>query len=374
MMKVFYKVHKWLALPFGIIISIIAFTGAILVFENDINKIMNHDRYYVKEVKRSTIPLDSLMNSVNHYLAGSAKITGVTIYNDPHQTYQVSLSKPPKSSLFIDQYSGEITGEYSRKGFFLFVFKLHRWLLDTPDKDRIITGRTITGTSTLMFMITLLTGIFIWYPRTKKGLWSSLRILVSGGGKKFLKGLHVAGGMYALVILLCLGLTGLTWSFKWYSNAVNTIFGVEKSGNEVEKRMSIVHESIQIAKADSVNINTYALWQETYDALHDLYPRTHSITINNGAASVTLSETGNGRASDKYLFNSKSGTLTPAKFYSESKTSDKMHGWIYSIHTGSFGGMTTRILWFIAALIGGTLPLTGYYIWIRHLKKRRRRK
>ena len=45
---------------------------------------------------------------------------------------------------------------------------------------------------------------------------------------------------------------------------------------------------------------------------------------------------------------------------------DKLRGWIYSIHTGGFveshqDNMVSR------ALLGASLPLTGYYIWIRHL-------
>ena len=39
---------------------------------------------------------------------------------------------------------------------------------------------------------------------------------------------------------------------------------------------------------------------------------------------------------------------------------------------GSWGGLFTRILWFIAALFGSTLPITGYYLWIRRLRRRSR--
>ncbi|MGG6549019.1 UNVERIFIED_CONTAM: PepSY domain-containing protein, partial [Prevotella sp. 15_C9] len=51
--------------------------------------------------------------------------------------------------------------------------------------------------------------------------------------------------------------------------------------------------------------------------------------------------------------------------------SGKIRGWIYSVHVGSWGGMLTRILTFVAALIGASLPLTGYYLWIRKKIKRR---
>jgi uncharacterized iron-regulated membrane protein len=32
--------------------------------------------------------------------------------------------------------------------------------------------------------------------------------------------------------------------------------------------------------------------------------------------------------------------------------------------------MITRIIYFLAALIGGTLPLTGYYLWLRRRSRR----
>lgn len=42
---------------------------------------------------------------------------------------------------------------------------------------------------------------------------------------------------------------------------------------------------------------------------------------------------------------------------------------IYAIHTGSVGGIATKIIWGISVIIGFTLPLTGYYIWLRRLTK-----
>lgn len=43
----------------------------------------------------------------------------------------------------------------------------------------------------------------------------------------------------------------------------------------------------------------------------------------------------------------------------------------YSLHTGSWGGMVTKVLYFIAALIGGILPLSGYYLWWKRRTPRR---
>lgn len=45
---------------------------------------------------------------------------------------------------------------------------------------------------------------------------------------------------------------------------------------------------------------------------------------------------------------------------------------VFEIHSGAFGGGITKVIWGVSALIGFTLPLTGYYMWIRRLKMTRK--
>ena len=66
------------------------------------------------------------------------------------------------------------------------------------------------------------------------------------------------------------------------------------------------------------------------------------------------------------------GEFTETSLYQHQDKSGKIRGWIYSVHVGNWGGMFTRILTFIAALLGAALPLTGYYLWIKRLIKVRK--
>ena len=50
---------------------------------------------------------------------------------------------------------------------------------------------------------------------------------------------------------------------------------------------------------------------------------------------------------------------------------DNLRRFFYSLHTGTWGGLTTQILYFLAALIGGILPLSGYYLWWKKRKRKR---
>lgn len=391
-MKLFRKIHLWLSVPFGIIITLICFSGAMLIFEPEITRAVNSDVYYVSEIKDSTLPMDELMETVKASLPDSVSTTGVTVFSDNERTYQVGLSKPRRASLFIDQYSGQITGKYERLGFFSTMFKLHRWLLDSanPHGDGVKIGKLLVGISTLVFVIALITGVVIWWPRARKGLRRSLSISFSKGWRGFWKGLHVAGGMYALIFVLAMALTGLTWSFDWYRTAFYAVCGVEhtprnfsqtntkaQSGNDGQRggREGRGGEGRRGGGRHGHNgegrrHSEFGRWQQVYDEIKAQNPDAPQITIGSETATVTISNTGNGRASDRYEFNRRSGEITPSTKYADSVEADKLRGWIYSIHTGSLGGILTRILWLLGALLGASLPLTGYYIWIKRMKKK----
>lgn len=372
MKKIFRKIHLWLSVPFGLVITLICFSGAMLVFENEVNEWSRPGLYYVETVKESSLPMDKLLEKVATTLPDSVSVTGVSISSDPGRAYQVSLSKPRRASLYVDQYTGEVKGKSERSGFFMFMFRMHRWLLDSmnPGNEGIFWGKMIVGVSTLLLVFVLISGIVIWWPRTRKALKNSLTITATKGWRRFWYDLHVAGGMYALIFLLAMALTGLTWSFPWYRTAFYKVFGIE-----VQQRVAQGHEQ----KSDVQNGGTksashqkkkpFAYWQEVYDKLSRQNPEYKQISISSGTASVSFNCFGNQRASDRYSFNTDNGEFTETSLYQHQDKSGKIRGWIYSIHVGNWGGMFTRILAFIAALIGAALPLTGYYLWIKNSKR-----
>ena len=278
-MKNFFRnIHLWLSLPFGIVITIVCLTGAILVFEKEITKIVQHDFYYVEEVVGDPIPTDSLIQQVASTLSEGVTIKEVITTDDPRSTYAVRLSKPRNAVIYVDPYTAEVVGRKGRLQFFTTTLKLHRFLLATRDATSgIFWGKTIVGVSTLLFVIILLTGVVLWWPKSKQAFRQLACIHLGKGLSRFWYDLHAVGGMYVLLLLLALALTGLTGSFAWWRSAVDSLLG-EGSRNL-----------------------------------------------------------------------------------------------IYTIHVGSWGGTISRILTFIAALIGATLPLTGYYLWIKRIMRKEKK-
>lgn len=399
MRKIFHNIHLWLSVPFGILITLICFSGAALVFEKEVMELCHRELYFVKKVEAAPLPMEQLMTKVAATLPDSVSVTGVNISSDSERAYQVTLSKPRRASMYVDQYTGEIMGKYERAPFFNFMFRMHRWLLDSMKQDGgIFWGKMIVGTSTLMFVFVLISGIVVWWPRTRKALKNSLKIVANKGWRRFWYDLHVAGGMYALVFLLAMALTGLTWSFQWYRTGFYRTFGVEvqpgmghgnaaanamgkgskreespegrsrRPGNRGEKPEGRGEHS---ESREGRKRSPYTNWQQVYEQLAEANPDYKLISVSDGSASVALPRFGNQRGTDRYKFNPRNGEITETTLYKDLDNSGKIRGWIYSVHVGSWGGMLTRILTFIAALVGASLPLTGYYLWIRRLKKRK---
>ena len=373
MKKIFRQIHLWLSVPFGLIISLICFSGAMLVFENEVMELARHELYYVKKVETVSLPVDRLLEEVELMLPDSVSVTGISVFSDPERAWQVNLSKPRRASVYVDPYTGEIKGKYERPVFFVTMFRLHRWLLDSMKADGgVFWGKMIVGVSTLLFVVVLISGIVIWWPRTRKALKNSLRISVGKGFRRFWYDLHVAGGMYALFFLLAMALTGLTWSFGWYRAGFYKVFGVEvqQGGTHSGVTLRGGRGSDQPGKNVS-HSSSYVCWQQVYEQLALNNPGYKQITLSDGVANVSFNTFGNQRASDRYKFNPHSGEIDEVVLYKDAEKAGKIRGWIYSVHVGSWGGMLTRLLTFIAALIGATLPLTGYYLWIKRIWRKK---
>ena len=387
MKKLFRKIHLWLSVPFGILITLICFSGAMLVYEKEITEWCRPDLYFVQTVKEVPLPMEELMETVAATLPEGTSITGVTISPDSQRAYQVSLSQPRRASLYVDQYTGEVKGGNVRLPFFDAMFRLHRWLMGSAQSASggMSVGKFLVGLSTLLLVIILLTGILMWLTNRRKPLTKSLTISFTKGWPRFWHDLHVAGGIYATILLLAMSLTGLTWSFGWYRTGFYSLFGVEASSGsghghgggsqggqgENSRRDPAGGEVRQGRGGRRSHHSPYAHWQEVYETLADSHPGYRQITLGAGTASVVPKGRNSLRAGDTFTFDTRSGKLTDSKPYVDQPRSTKLHGWIYTWHVGSWGGSITRLLTFFSSLIGATLPLTGYYLWIRRLLRKK---
>lgn len=244
MRKFFSRIHLWLSIPFGLILSVVCLTGALLVFEDDITQLTTPPPAAVAPTELHTPAL-----------ATSGPTQGAVATAAPQQVKKQRLP------------------------FFVEVRKIHRWLLNPPSsKEGSSVGRVVVGLSSMAMSIILISGLIIWIPRSLKALRNRMTITASKGRLRLWHDAHTALGFYALIFLLLSALIGPTWSFTWYRDFCVNLFG----GDPAVRRVFL------------------------------------------------------------------------------------------ELHTGSWGGYTSKILQFAAVLIGAILPLTGYYMWWRRTHPKRK--
>jgi uncharacterized iron-regulated membrane protein len=188
--------------------------------------------------------------------------------------------------------------------------------------------------------------------------------------------MHTTIGMYAFLGLLLLALTGLSMSsFQWYNTALYKLLGAEMTtqgsghggggghggGNRPGRG--------EHAKPKELNI---AQWESVLTEVQEKNPNYRTIMIQDGSATVMQKFTfGNARASDKYTFDALTGKIMDIQLYENQPRASKIRGWIYTLHVGSWGGWFSKTLMFIVSLIGASLPITGYYIYMVRRKKKK---
>ena len=121
------------------------------------------------------------------------------------------------------------------------------------------------------------------------------------------------------------------------------------------------------AKKEGKKQTDYTAWDKAIQEVQAKYTGYTSLRIEEKKIQVIQGQ--QLRRTDTLKFNPKNGEITETTTYAEVPRAQKLKGWFYAFHTGSWGGIYTKVLYFLAAFIGGVLPLSGYYLW---LKKKQR--
>ncbi|MFR0677542.1 PepSY-associated TM helix domain-containing protein [Dysgonomonas mossii] len=359
------KLHKWLSLPVGIIITIVCLTGAILVFQDEILELSNPSHYFVDEVKEKPMPLEELIPKVNAQL-DSNSVASVQISDDPKRTYRMTLAEGFRITAFVNQYTGEVTGMYKfQESPFYTIMVLHRWLMDGSRTW----GKYTVGISTLIFVFILISGVIVWIP--KRWNRSRFKIQFRKGCKRLFYDMHNVLGVYACLVLLICALTGMVWSFEWYRNGLFRLFGVEVSESRGHGGGRGARGGGRGGQQEEKKELNVANWQTVFNSLQASNPDYEYIRVQDGSAAVHLKSSVTSRATDQYKFDKKTGEITATTLFKDQEGTTKIWAWVYSLHVGNYWGIWSKIFTCIFALIGASLPLTGYYIFFVKRKNKK---
>jgi uncharacterized iron-regulated membrane protein len=117
---------------------------------------------------------------------------------------------------FLTPIQGKITiHEKPQTNFFIIVEYIHLYLLLPPE-----IGHWIVGVSVIIFMVIMITGLILWWPKRKTDRKRSFTIKWGGRWRRVNYDLHNVLGFYATSIAMILAISGLAIAFEPVSKAI----------------------------------------------------------------------------------------------------------------------------------------------------------
>jgi len=355
--------HLWLGLVSGIIIVILSITGCILVFKQELNVLTKPWMRVEQPQGKSQLPPSVLYEQVSKQLPDNI------IYNAWYhgQDRSVQMNIDSDSVVYVNPYTAEIIALVDHEDFFHFIEEghYHLWL---PDHI----AHHVVGWSMAIFLILLITGLVLWWPKkwNKKHRDDSFKIRWKARFKRLNYDLHNVLGFYSLLIALLMVLTALIMCFPWFSNAAYWVTGGVKT-----ERIRSLSDTTQIQTVAQLSQVDKA-WKLGMDSIGE-YNKDQIIINYPKKASDVISLCVDMTAGSWRYVNLDQHTLQQLPSTDLKMKDEQFAKWLrrsnYTLHVGAFGGIPTKILYFVASLICASLPITGFYVWWGKRKKNKKK-
>lgn len=364
--KLFRYVHLIIGLVAGAVVFVEAVTGALWVFNEEITAMtdppvaVEHapgterlSPTQVREVAGAAVPGKAIHGVL--YPAEGGPIEVIYYEAEPEFYY----------SVFLDPVTGEVLDrEDHLEGFFAFILDGHLNLWLPP-----AIGEKVVTYATLLFLISIITGIVLWWPKNKKGRKQRFRFDWKSTTRWRRKNfdLHTVIGFYVSALALIFVLTGLIIGLNWFYKLVYYSTGGDKLTEFV------IPENTSLTGNNASRIDELpALLAELYPTARDYeihYPYADSVSIY-----VEVSYKDGVYYDADYVFFDQytlEQVETPSVYgrYDEASVQDHAVRMSYDIHVGAIGGFPTKVLAFLASLLIATLPVTGVIIYAGRKRK-----
>ncbi len=362
--QIFGKLHLWLGLASGLVVLIVAGTGILLVFEDELDEWANKDFYTVSVPQNAQrVSVDSMYQVAKAYDT-SIKVTRMYLESKAPEQSVIFYAKKKKTHnwhIAVNTYTGKlISAREFDKRFFGVVLNLHRHLC----MDEV--GKTITHASCLIFVLMIITGLILWWPKRWAILKQRTRIAWSSKWKRLNWDLHAVGGFYVHLVLLSISLTGLVFAYPWFSNFVDQL----ADGKPAPKKE---------APANTVKAPIKdGFYESLYEQANTKLPYKGRVTIllpEKENLAIPVNKMNREAAVDNVIdvlyFEKGTGKLLKEALFKNSSTGNKIRRMNLPIHTGKLYGWPTQILVLIAAMVAFSLPITGFLIYWVGRKKRK---
>jgi len=345
--RAWFQVHKWIGLALAILIIPLSLSGALLVWDKPVDRLLNPARYATTGTAQ--LPVARYLAAARAALPPGAAIASLAL---PHGAGPVIVQAstpgarrrpgpPPRTAVWLDPPSARVLAVAdSRSGALRVIHRLHGSLL-VPG-----VGRAIVGWIGVAMMLSCFTGIWLWWPTTARwtrGLrWRRHRNLDTN--------LHHLTGFWIAQPLFVLSLTGAWISFPGVFSPARGEGGPRRfrGGAPIAETRMTPQAALDAARRATPSPVESLAWPT--DARH---PRW---TIATAGPTLMLDDA--------------SGAIAPAP--ARPHGGPGLSGLMRRIHDGEGMGPLWQAIIFVAGIIPALLAVTGIIMWWRARAWRRR--
>lgn len=373
------KAHLWLGLTSGLIVLFLSITGCIYVFSQEIQDWQRADAIYVPEVKETRVPLSVIWKDTKIALGDTIVMNDVHVYKNPAKSLEFHCYKASEEKAFwypdaidyyykvyVDPYTGKVLAIYDEEKDFFNIVKMLHWSLMISHP----VGQQIVGWATFIFVVMLITGIILWWPKNKAARKQRFSFQWKDSTKWRRKNydVHNIFGFYVASIAIIMAFTGMVWAFTWFQAAVY-VAGAQTTAPPVAlAEKSVVSNGGRDAAFDKVCEFVKAKYSDA-DAFSIGKPAD---TAKTGVIDVYVQQyPGKYYVYHSAQFDQYTGKLLKERLHEEKNFGEKLITANYDIHVGAILGIPGKIMVFIASFICGMLPVTGFLIWWGRTKKKK---
>lgn len=353
------KVHLLLSLASCAPLLVLAITGALLVFPHWLQDTTSSIDHHVQPQEKR-LSVDELVAAMNAALPADDPAHRIVFPES--DDWVVTATTKQNRSIIINPYDGEVRHVGGNdSSWYPFLVRLHASLLMGK------TGTWITGLSALAMMLLSMTGIALWWP---VGEWNRSYFLISWkrGDKRFNYDLHRATGLYSSILLLLLGVTGVAMVFHSVVEPIVMKLTGSTPLPDEPKKIEVPADGRRIAPSQAV---AAAQQQMPNGKLYRLYYPTEP----SAPYRVFLNppESFRARYSEaRFVVDSYSGKVIYESSDRTRSRGDAVMMWILPLHFGTFGGLTTQVLYLFGTLAPVVLVITGLKLYLGRRAKQQK--
>lgn len=356
-LKKLYNLHAWVGFQLALIMFVILLTGTLATVSNEIDWLI-FDEMRTFNSDSQTLPADiassktetpnwpAIYSAVLNY-APQARITSLTTMGHDNFTYRVRARFPDGKDRFIhvDQFTHEVKGD-------IHILTVQRFLRDF---HRYLFMPNFLGLPTVTFFAFILAiSLYTGLKTTRNWKTALTRIRFRQGPRILLSDLHKVAGLWGIWFFAVIIVT--SW---WYLIE----FGAAVSGNRFEPAAPKVEAIENFKETNPVSIQQFSkALQKAQAAIDDWkitsiqlpFSETSPIRFKGMGANPLLRD-----RAHKVDIDAGSLDIVKIQYPKNMSWTNYLNEYADPLHFGYFGGLTTKLIWFVFGVGLTALSFTG---------------